>query len=171
VDILVVHQCAFHSVGGWTGIVRVTLTCVCAYVCVRGVGCVSGYVRGVQYHARGQPHQVPVALRHDRCVQCLCWCVCLLDVVGANLLVATLNVPPPETQGPPPCAPTVGCTSLPLTLPLDLHTITGFTSAAGLFIGVSQLKTILGVHLEGEFHYNWMLFDFYQHNGIKEGSK
>lgn len=48
----------------------------------------------------------------------------------------------------------------------------GFTSAAGLFIGLSQLPQIFGVALHGEFHQNWMLMQWFAtHNPIQNGNK
>ena len=47
----------------------------------------------------------------------------------------------------------------------------GFTSAAGLYIGISQLKFIFGVHIAGEFAKNYELFNYYRNHGIKQGSK
>jgi MFS superfamily sulfate permease-like transporter len=50
--------------------------------------------------------------------------------------------------------------------------MTGFVSAAGLFIGLSQLPQIFGIALHGEFPKNYMLFQFMrEHNVIAEGSK
>jgi hypothetical protein len=54
---------------------------------------------------------------------------------------------------------------------LSHSVMTGFTSAAGLYIGISQIKFILGIHLAGEFKYNYMLFNYYGAHGIAEGSK
>ena len=48
----------------------------------------------------------------------------------------------------------------------------GFVSAVALFIGISQIKHILGIKLHGEYPYNWELYAYYlQHNAIREGSK
>lgn len=48
----------------------------------------------------------------------------------------------------------------------------GFVSAAGLFIGISQLPQIFGVPLHGEFHRNYMLFQWFaEHNPIANGNK
>jgi len=49
--------------------------------------------------------------------------------------------------------------------------MTGFVSGAALFIGVTQLKYIFGIHLEGEGAYNYELFDYYQHHAFQEGNK
>ena len=44
-------------------------------------------------------------------------------------------------------------------------------SAAGLNIGISQLKYIFGVTVHGEMTCNYQLFHYYLHHGVQQGSK
>jgi hypothetical protein len=49
--------------------------------------------------------------------------------------------------------------------------MTGFVSAAGLFIGLSQLPQILGYPIHGEFPKNYMLFEALAEYSISDGNK